>query len=345
MVRKMELNIWLHTNKIKKNNFLDVTNDLKTLEINNIFLLTLSSNGKAFFDTDLRLRESMEIPYGDIIDSLHDEGLRIHAWFCVFILNNYELINSEWRHCVVVNRLGDSVLKKPVWGIQYWICPTCEEYHEHFLSLIREFLRKYKVDGIHLDYIRYPDRCLPKRILKRYVKKPEIKIYEEEDYCYCERCLRKADSEGINAFRDKEEYEEWRRIQILKMVEKIRSITKGLQLSSAVFPNLEWAKKFVLQDWSKSSKFMDKIALMGYYYYYQEPPEWSIAQYFDAIRIISEEKVSLGIGPILYIKSQELKKLLAKCAEKNVKSVTIFEYFQLTNEHKNVIHEVLKTTL
>ncbi len=44
------------------------------------------------------------------------------------------------------------------------------------------------LDGIHLDYIRFPDVILAKGLWKKYNLVMD-KEYPQFDYCYCDKCV------------------------------------------------------------------------------------------------------------------------------------------------------------
>ena len=42
---------------------------------------------------------------------------------------------------------------------QYFLNPGHPKTKEYLMSLVREVVTRYDVDGIHLDYLRYPNRA------------------------------------------------------------------------------------------------------------------------------------------------------------------------------------------
>lgn len=106
-------------------------------------------------------------PLGTAVKEARKRGMEIHAWFWIFNVGNA-------KHNPIIGKPSD--FPGPVlsthdfsWALQaqdgsllppnqfeYWIDPSCPEGREYIKSLISEVIQTYKVDGIQLDYIRYP---------------------------------------------------------------------------------------------------------------------------------------------------------------------------------------------
>lgn len=145
--------------------------------------------------------------------------------------------------------------------------------------IVEELASGYDVQGIHLDYIRYPDVILPKGIQPRYgiVQDRE---FPEYDYCYCSRCRALfADQEGIDPLeiRDEEIRMRWNRFRydrIGSLVGELYELAHahGKILSAAVFATPELARRYVRQDWPNWK--LDAAMPMIYQKYYGEELSW-----------------------------------------------------------------------
>ncbi|MCF6269594.1 MAG: family 10 glycosylhydrolase [Melioribacteraceae bacterium] len=140
-----------------------IFDDIERKNLNTIYF-QVRSNGTVLF------RSSMELfsPYitgsiGDFgnydplefaITEAHKRGLEIHAWVNInriFSGNNISIknnplhisqINPEW----VYEKADNSI----------WLDPGIPEVREYLVELINEIVQNYYVDGIQLDFIRYP---------------------------------------------------------------------------------------------------------------------------------------------------------------------------------------------
>jgi uncharacterized lipoprotein YddW (UPF0748 family) len=98
----------------------------------------------------------------------HERGMELHAWAWIFAAANQ-------RHNLILNQpldyLGPILSKHPEWAItnkqnspfdftseykKSFLDPANPEVRKYLLSLLEEIVDKYQVDGIQLDYIRYP---------------------------------------------------------------------------------------------------------------------------------------------------------------------------------------------
>jgi uncharacterized lipoprotein YddW (UPF0748 family) len=82
----------------------------------------------------------------------HARGLELHAW-----LNPYRAKVPASRSDVPNNHLVKSRpdLAKP-YGKHYWLNPTHPEVQAHSLKVFLDVVRRYDVDGIHMDDYFYP---------------------------------------------------------------------------------------------------------------------------------------------------------------------------------------------
>jgi uncharacterized lipoprotein YddW (UPF0748 family) len=93
-------------------------------------------------------------PLAVAIAAAHERGLELHAWF-----NPYRARHSSARSPIseqhVLRRHPDWV--KP-YGTQQWLNPTHPDVAAHTLAVIRDVVRRYDIDGVHIDDYFYPYR-------------------------------------------------------------------------------------------------------------------------------------------------------------------------------------------
>jgi len=140
-----------------------------------------------------------------------------------------------------------------------WLCPSHPENRKLECAAMVEVATKYDVDGIHFDYIRYPDR----------------------DGCFCAGCRqrfeesigRKVANWPRDVRADKELEAKWldfRRAQITALVamvsEQARKARPKIQISAAVFPNWLVDRDGVGQDWKLwcEKGYVDFVCPMDY---------------------------------------------------------------------------------
>ena len=82
----------------------------------------------------------------------HARGLELHAWFNPYRARHPSATTPLPENHVVKKRPD---LARP-YGKHHWLNPTNPEVQEHSLRVILDVVRRYDVDGVHLDDYFYP---------------------------------------------------------------------------------------------------------------------------------------------------------------------------------------------
>ncbi len=140
-----------------------------------------------------------------------------------------------------------------------WLCPSNPANRKVQVDSMVEIAARYAVDGIHFDYIRYPDR----------------------DGCFCPGCRERFEAAvGATVARWPQDlrsapaleaaWNDFRREQITTIVaavsEGARKARPGIQVSAAVFPNWPVDRDLVGQDWKLWCErgYLDFVCPMDY---------------------------------------------------------------------------------
>lgn len=89
-------------------------------------------------------------PLAFATDECHKRGMELHAWVVAIPAGKWNAPGCKrlrTRHPSMICRIGD-------YG---YIDPECDEAAGYIAGICREITENYDVDGIHLDYIRYPE--------------------------------------------------------------------------------------------------------------------------------------------------------------------------------------------
>ena len=123
-----------------------------------------------------------------------------------------------------------------------WLCPSHPENQKLEIDSMVEVARRYEVDGLHFDYIRYPDG----------------------DHCYCAGCRERFASAAGTTIANwpedvrrngpqRQRWLDWRRDNINTVVREVsqqaRKVRPGIKMSAAVFRNWPSDRDGVGQDW------------------------------------------------------------------------------------------------
>lgn len=204
-------------------------------------------------------------------------GMEAHYW--KWTLNRREVLDMhpEW---FAVSRDGKSCYDQPAYVEYYrFLCPSRPEVAQYLAQDYLQMARLPYVDGMHLDYIRYPDVILPVSLWKNYGIE-QTKELAEYDFCYCEVCRKKfkeltgRDPLDVKFPQEDQSWINFRLDAITSVVKTIADTVRGngYYLSSAVFPGPTMAKKMVRQDWGNWS--LDAYFPMIYNGFYNEGPSW-----------------------------------------------------------------------
>jgi len=176
--------------------------------------------------------------YGDqiaqCVKAAHRNGLEVHVWKV-----NWNLSHAPEDFIQKMRKAGRTQVSPTGEPID-WLCPSHPDNFRLELDSLLEIVRKYEVDGLHLDYIRYPS----------------------SEGCYCDGCRERFSRDTGKAVKNwpsdvitgtrREEYLNWRCEQITRLVravhEQARKLRKGLKLSAAVFSNYPACREQVGQD-------------------------------------------------------------------------------------------------
>jgi uncharacterized lipoprotein YddW (UPF0748 family) len=91
-------------------------------------------------------------PLAFAVREAHARGLELHAWF-----NPYRAHHPSATSPIPDDHL---VKKRPDlakrYGKHYWLNPTNAEVAEHTLAVVLDIVRRYDIDGVHMDDYFYP---------------------------------------------------------------------------------------------------------------------------------------------------------------------------------------------
>ena len=110
-------------------------------------------------------------PLQSIITRAHAKGIEVHAWVNMYLTWSSEEPPSNPNHPLnthpewfMVSIKGQSMADCPIDQVRNnssegrYLSPGIEEVRAYLSRVITELIVTYNVDGIHLDYIRYPGR-------------------------------------------------------------------------------------------------------------------------------------------------------------------------------------------
>ena len=133
---------------------------LKTIHVNTVLLqtrvraTTLYPSAMEPWDACLSGRAGASPGYDALrfaIEECHRRGMELHAWVVTIPVGKWQSAgckNLRRRYPSMVRRMGD----------EGYMDPESEMTATYLADLCEEITRRYDIDGIHLDYIRYPEK-------------------------------------------------------------------------------------------------------------------------------------------------------------------------------------------
>ncbi|MCL6272930.1 hypothetical protein M3P19_02865 [Muricauda sp. 2012CJ35-5] len=206
-----------------------------------------------------------------------EAGMEFHTWIPTMVQGENPKIDKEWY---AVNRNGESAFDKPAYVPHYtFLCPSREGTYNFLADLYGSVAEVEEVDGIHLDYIRFPDVILARGLWDKYGLVMD-KEYPEYDYCYCDLCtanFKKKTGIDILEVEDPTQVMEWKQFRydlITSIVNRLDEVveSKGKEINAAVFPGPSISKKLVRQEWNNWN--LDAVYPMNYNDFYLEGTDW-----------------------------------------------------------------------
>lgn len=257
-----------------------------------------------------------------------ETGLEAHYW--KWTMNRREVLEThpEW---FAVNRIGESSSDKPAYVDYYrFLCPSHPEVVDY---LVDDYLRCAElpyVDGMHLDYVRFPDVVLPVSLWKNYGIEQTSEL-PQYDYCYCDLCREKfrqktgRDPLEVKYPMEDQSWINFRLDAITHVVKSIDAAMKrhGKHLSAAVFPGPSMARRMVRQDWGNWP--LEAFFPMIYNGFYYEGPEWIGRSVKESVAAVGERAAVYAGLMFPDIKGDDFEKALDAAFDNGAAGVSFFD--------------------
>ncbi|MFN7138558.1 MAG: glycoside hydrolase family 10 protein [Limisphaerales bacterium] len=85
------------------------------------------------------------------IDEAHKRGIELHVWFNPYRAQHTSSKGVSANH---ISKTKPGIVRQ--YGKYLWLDPAEEETKQHSLNVILDVVRRYKVDGVHIDDYFYP---------------------------------------------------------------------------------------------------------------------------------------------------------------------------------------------
>ena len=232
-------------------------------------------------------------PLKDLINRAHSKGFKVWAWVSTTRVSREFL--EKHRDWAVVDSQGVSCLEKPVGPYKwYYISIANKEAREYIISILKELVEKYEIDGIVLeDDLGFPSRG-------EYDFSYAARKWFEEEY----NITVNWPSDVLEGGKYRNLWLEWR-IKVVtsfveeayKEVKKIRKIPFG----AAVSVNVDWQRTQMGVDWREWVKkgVVDFVAPMLYHRDRGQDVYWIQFVTKDVITLVKSLNEKVEVYPII----------------------------------------------
>jgi hypothetical protein len=211
--------------------------------------------------------------------AIREAGMRAHVW--MWTTNRRDAwIRENHPEWYMVSRTGKSCFDQPPYVEYYrWVNPLIPGVRQYLREEVRALASDPLVDGVHLDYVRYPDVRLPRDLWELYGL-DQTEELPDYDFCYSD-ATRAAFIEAAGRdpllIADPAHDAEWLHFRyraVSGLVEELAAEAHelGKPISAAVFPTPRMARRICRQDWGGWP--LDAACPMLYHSFYREPVEW-----------------------------------------------------------------------
>lgn len=277
----------------------------------------------------------------------HAAGLKLHAWINATPIWRDEAPPKDPRH--VFNQHGPGKTGADCWltssregrqkfPVGYFLDPGHPGVQDHLVSVYLDIVKRYAVDGIHFDYIRYPetDERLPRGANVGY---------NEVSLARFRQATRRSDVPAP----DDEQWTAWRRQQVTQLVRRIsieaRALKPRIQVSAAT---IAWGKppasledfanvapmQRIFQDWQGwlQEGLLDMAVPMNYAREHDE----AVRRWFDGWiawekRHKADRQLVVGVGGYLSAPSDvlaQIARVRASAGRRRADGVSLYSYFR-----------------
>ena len=221
------------------------------------------------------------------VEECHKRGLELHAWIVALPAGNERQTKLQGKAAVTRKHPEICRKYKGVW----YLDPGNPKTADYLAGIVHEIVSSYDVDGIHLDYIRYPDHPadFPDRALfRKYGKGKTLEQWRRDNITRIVRRLYdetkklkpwiKVSSSPIGKYKDTPRYSSkgWNAYHAVYQ-DVSRWMKEGIQ--DLIFPMMYFQKNsfypFAL-DWNEHKNGRWVVPGLGIYFMHPDEQDWTL---------------------------------------------------------------------
>lgn len=237
---------------LQKRELLSILDRLAEAHFNTVFL-QVRHRGDLIYRSDIEpfssalgnlmvMNQNGYDPLAFAVEECHKRGLACHAWMVALPLGNDKQVQRLAPRGVWSRHRSWTIKHHGEW----YLNPALPEVHNYIAQIAQEIVSRYDVDGIHLDYIRYPE--------------------EAQSF---------PDKKEFAAQKIEKDRQRWRRSNISSIVQKVsestRQVAPWVQISAATLGKYRQLAQYPRIGWT----CLESVS--------QDPKEWIDKGWVDFI--------------------------------------------------------------
>jgi len=255
------------------------------------------------------------------VGSLRSNGVKVFVEISLFVGNE---IWQKYPDSRPVDRNGQA-MEATDW--YYGVCPNHPKVREMKLEIINQLIETYEIDGLWLDFIRYPCRW-------EKVRSPQI-----IEYCFCKNCQDKF-KQDMGGKPEGERWIAWKCRQITEFVVAVRNViersNKAIRLGLFAVPWDDEAfgcaiRSIICQDFRGLSDMVDVFGVMAYHKLTEHPVGW-IGDLVQTLKLTTGKTILPLIQSMdepVKISRSEFEQAIAAAKRKPSDGVMVFNFDDL----------------
>ena len=325
----------------------DLINFASEKNINDLFV-QVRGRGDALYKSQMiprsQLLPSNEFdPLFYLLQNIKGKGIKVHAWVNVYLIwsnrtmpidkkhiiyNNEDWVDTIEEWPLDINRQLNRVSRNNE-GEGVFLAPNHPEVSNYLVSVFKEIIDNYEIDGLHLDYIRYQDADYGRNPYA--IAKFKKDVGRDPNPWFLE--MERSNVASQRLIGNLKQWNNAKRSSITNLVKEIKELINdtrpNIMLSAAVKPNLYVARERFLQEWDVwlAAGYVDWVVPMNY-----SP---IMSDFSQNISVINDnfpkkyrDKIIMGIALYNQSSVDAAKKIKYSIEEKFV-GISVFSYNQM----------------
>lgn len=316
--------VWLRPKEKNMNEVKKKLDMLSGANINTIYLETFWNGYSIYPSGNKLMRHNPMFRDFDVlaayIKEAHARGIELHAWIENFLVDvPVAEKKPEW---MAVSRKGDMFYLENGSTKYYFMNPALPEVRDFLSGMYKELVRKYSIDGLQFDYMRYPHSgdysndfgydAYTRQLFKDFSGTDPINL-KPDDMLWEQWCEFRTNIISSYAYR---------------LISEVKAVKPRLHISADVWPEYEDTIQDIYQDpkaWV-AKDYLNTVIPMSYYLY-----EGPVADDITNTKAFAggHSQVSSGIATFTGVNAKVLLRQVDAIRAANTNGIAIFEFDSL----------------